>query len=145
MMQRRILLVEDNPADIRLTQEVLRESQVDVAMDVVRDGEQAMAFLRRHDPYTEAQRPDLVLLDLNLPRKDGREVLTELKGDPALASIPVVVLTTSKADHDIIDCYARHANSYITKPVNFEDFLDVVTVLEKYWLNAVNLPPRVAR
>lgn len=137
----RILLVEDNPADIRLTEEVMQESGMEVTMDVVRDGEQALLFLRRENNYAEARRPDLILLDLNLPRKDGREVLAEVKEDSDLRMIPVVMLTTSKADHDIIACYQRHANSYITKPVDLEEFVEVIRSIEQYWLQTVRLPP----
>ena len=138
--RRRILLVEDNPADVRLTQEVLRESKMEVTLDVVRDGEQAIAFLRQQGEYSNAARPDLVLLDLNLPRKDGREVLADVKSDPLLQSIPIVMLTTSKAEHDVADCYARHVNSYIIKPVDLDEFVEVMETVERFWLKTVRLP-----
>ncbi|MAA75532.1 MAG: response regulator [Salinisphaeraceae bacterium] len=138
---KRILLVEDNPADVRLTQEVLRESRSAVALDVVRDGEQALAFLRRQGEYADARRPDIVLLDLNLPRKDGREVLADLKTDPELQTIPVIMLTTSKAEHDVADCYAKHVNAYIIKPVDLDEFVEVMEVVERHWLRTVRLPP----
>ena len=139
---RRILLVEDNPADIRMTQEVIKESGMQVVMDVVRDGEQAMDFVRRQGAFADAIRPDMILLDLNLPRKDGREVLAEIKTDPQLRTIPVIMLTTSKADHDIAECYRRRVNSYIAKPVGLDDFVKVVQAIESYWLGVVRLPSR---
>jgi len=111
-------------------------------MDIARDGEQAIAFLRKTGDYADAERPDIILLDLNLPRKDGREVLSELKQDPDLCTIPVIMLTTSKADHDILDCYSRHANSYIAKPVDLDEFVNVIEAVENYWLKVVRLPPR---
>lgn len=142
MEQRRILLVEDNPADIRLTEEVVRESGMNVVLDIARDGEQAMAFLRGTGDFSASQRPDIVLLDLNLPRKDGREVLAEIKQDDDLCTIPVIMLTTSKADHDISYCYAQRVNSYIAKPVDLDEFVGVIEAIENYWLNVVQLPPR---
>jgi chemotaxis family two-component system response regulator Rcp1 len=135
-----ILLVEDSPGDVRLTREALRDGKVRNHLHVVPDGVQAMAFLRREGPYAEAPRPDLVLLDLNLPRKTGREVLQEVKSDPALAQIPVVVLTTSKADEDVVRAYESHANCFITKPVDFDQFLTVVRSIEDFWLTIVRLP-----
>ena len=140
-----ILLVEDSPGDARLTQEALREARVRNRLHVVSDGVQAMAFLRRTGKHTEAPRPDLVLLDLNLPKKSGREVLEEVKADPALATIPVVVLTTSDADEDILRTYALHANAYVTKPVELEKFLSVVNGIEHFWLSIVKLPGSVRR
>lgn len=137
-----ILLVEDSPADIELTTEALAEARVANDLHVVTDGEAALAYLRREPPYAEEPRPDLVLLDLNLPGKDGREVLAEAKADPELATIPIVVLTTSAAEADILRSYELHANSYITKPVRFDEFLRTVQSLEDFWLTVVKLPRR---
>ena len=135
-----VLLVEDNPGDVRLTREALKEGKVCNNLSVVPDGVQAMAFLRRQGPYADAPRPDVILLDLNLPRKDGREVLEEVKGDPELRSIPVVVLTSSEADRDIARAYALHANCYITKPVDLDQFITVVKSIEDFWFSIVKLP-----
>lgn len=135
-----ILLVEDNPGDIRLTQEVFREGRLANRLHIARDGIEAMAHLRREGPYAQAVRPDLILLDLNLPRKDGREVLAEIKADQELRRIPVVVLTTSSADQDILKAYDLHANCYLTKPVDLEAFIDVVRSIEEFWLALVKLP-----
>ncbi len=135
-----ILLVEDNPGDVRLTQEALREGKVHNNLHVARDGVEALAFLRRQGPFANAVRPDLILLDLNLPKKDGREVLAEIKNDPALASIPVVILTTSAAEQDILRAYHLHANCYITKPVDLEQFIEVVKAIEGFWFTIVRLP-----
>jgi two-component system, chemotaxis family, response regulator Rcp1 len=137
-----ILLVEDNPGDVRLTQEALKEGKVRNNMFVAGDGEEALAFLRRQGTYAKATRPDLILLDLNLPRKSGREVLEEIKTDPDLKRIPVVVLTVSKAEQDVLKSYELHANCYITKPVDLEQFLNVVKSIEDFWLTVVMLPPR---
>lgn len=137
----RILLVEDSPGDVLLTKEALREAKVATDLSVVGDGEAAMAFLRREGEHAEAPRPDLVLLDLNLPRKDGREVLEEVKNDPDLKRIPVIVLTTSSAEEDIVAAYDQHANSYIRKPVDLDKFLRVVRSIEDYWVGFVALPP----
>lgn len=139
-----LLLVEDNPGDVRLTQEALKGGKVLNNLSVVNDGVEALAFLRREDEYKGASRPDIVLLDLNLPRKDGREVLKEIKEDPNLKRIPVVVLTTSKAEQDVLKSYDLHANCYITKPVDFEQFMDVVKAIESFWLTIVKLPPKDA-
>ena len=136
-----ILLVEDNPADVRLTQEALREGKVKNSLNVARDGAEALAFLRREGPYSGAPRPDLILLDLNLPKKDGREVLAEIKADDELKMIPVVVLTTSSAELDILKSYSLHANCYITKPVDLEQFVTVVKAIDDFWLTVVRLPP----
>lgn len=137
-----ILLVEDNPADVRLTQEVLRETDLDFELQVARDGEQALAMLRRQGPHADVPTPDLVLLDLNLPRKDGREVLGEMKRDPGLRSIPVIVLSTSKAETDVLTCYDLHANCYLTKPVDLDQFGEMVNILQQFWFSTVLLPPR---
>lgn len=136
-----ILLVEDNPGDVRLTVEAFKEGKVLNNLRIVEDGLEAMAFLRRADKYAKAPRPDLILLDLNLPKKDGREVLTEIKEDPSLKCIPVVVLTTSRAEEDIIKTYSFHANCYITKPVDLDQFISVVRSIEDFWLTIVKLPP----
>jgi chemotaxis family two-component system response regulator Rcp1 len=137
-----ILLVEDNPADARLTLEALREGQVNSHLHHVPDGVEALAFLRREGSHAEAPRPDLILLDLNMPRKGGREVLAELKANPDLRDIPVVVLTSSTADRDIRDAYGLNANCYITKPVDLDKFLDIVCVVADFWLTVVTLPGR---
>ena len=135
-----LLLVEDNPGDARLTQEAAKESKVLTNLSVVVDGEEAMAYLRREGKYADATRPDLVLLDLNLPKKDGREVLSEMKADDRLRRIPVVVLTSSSAEHDILRTYDLHANCYITKPVDLDQFVDVVKAIQGFWLDHVRLP-----
>ena len=135
-----ILLVEDNPGDVRLTIEALNENKISNNLHVARDGEEAMAFLRREDRYAGAPRPDLVLLDLNLPRKDGRETLAEMKADERLRRIPVVILTTSQAEEDILRTYDLHANCYVTKPVDLEQFIRIVKAIEDFWLNIVRLP-----
>ncbi len=135
-----ILLVEDNPGDVRLTQEALNDGKVRNNMHVVEDGVEAVAFLRREGKYADAPRPDLILLDLNLPKKDGREVLAEIKTDEDLKRIPVVVLTTSKAEQDIFRAYDRHANCYITKPVDLDQFIKIVKGIEEFWFTIVKLP-----
>jgi len=137
-----ILLVEDNPGDVRLTQEALRTGKVLNRHTVVKDGIEALALLRRQGAYRDAARPDLILLDLNLPRMDGTQVLDQVKKDPQLALIPVVVLTSSKAEEDIVRSYHLHANSYITKPVELARFMQVVGSVGDYWLNIVKLPKR---
>jgi len=137
-----ILLVEDNPGDVRLAREGLSECKIRNNLHVVDDGVKAMAFLRRQDEYARAPRPDIVLLDLNLPRKDGREVLREVKEDENLRTIPVVVLTTSKAEEDILKSYSLHANCYVTKPMGLQQFLDVVRSIEDFWFTIVKLPSR---
>ena len=136
-----ILLVEDNPGDVRLTQETLKDFKVLNHLSVVGDGVEAMAFLRREGKYAKAPRPDLILLDLNLPKKDGREVLAEIKVDEQLKRIPVVVLTTSSAEQDILNTYDLHANCYITKPVDLDQFSAVVKSIEEFWFTIVKLPP----
>jgi len=135
-----ILLVEDNPGDVRLTIEGLKESKVRNNLHVASDGVEAMAFLRREGQHASAVRPDLILLDLNLPRMDGREVLAELKSDPKLKTIPVVVLTTSNAEQDVLRSYELQANCYITKPVDLEKFISVVKSIEDFWFTIVTLP-----
>lgn len=136
-----ILLVEDSPSDTELTIEALREAKMRNHLSVVEDGVQAMEFLRREGRFANAPRPDLIMLDLNLPRRDGREVLAEIKGDAVFKAIPVVVLTTSRAEQDVLRAYDLHANCYITKPVDFEQFLEVVRSIESFWLFVVTLPP----
>jgi len=136
-----ILLVEDNPGDVRLTEEALKEGKIVNRLSVVGDGVEALAFLRREAKYANASRPDLILLDLNLPKKDGREVLAEIKADDDLKRIPVVILTISKAEEDILKTYNLHCNCYITKPVDLSQFLTVVKAVEDFWLTIVKLPP----
>jgi len=135
-----LLLVEDNLGDVRLIIEALRESAISNTLHVARDGVEAMAFLRRRPPFAEAVRPDLVLLDLNLPRKDGREVLAEIKSDEDLKSIPVVVLTTSTAEQDVLHSYRLQANCYISKPLDLDQFISVVRSIEEFWLTVARLP-----
>ena len=137
-----ILLVEDNPGDARLTLEAFKEGKVVNNFTVMRDGVEALAYLRRQGPHKNAKLPDLILLDLNLPKKDGREVLAEIKADERLKSIPVVVLTTSAAHEDVARAYGNHANCYITKPVDLDQFLRVVHSIESFWLSLVKLPSR---
>jgi CheY-like chemotaxis protein len=136
-----ILLVEDNPADVRLTREALMEQKLFTNLSVVGDGVEAMEFLHREGQFAKAPRPDLILLDLNLPRKDGREVLKEIKADLALRSIPVVVLTISKAEEDVMKAYSLQANCFISKPVDLSQFLHVVQSIKEFWLTIVRLPP----
>ena len=135
-----VLMVEDNPDDVYLTREALKDAKVHCELKVVEDGVKAMAFLRREKEYRAASRPDIILLDLNLPRKDGREVLAEIKDDRDLLSIPVVVLTTSTAEEDIIQAYENHVNCYITKPVDFDQFVKVVKSVKDFWFMVVKLP-----
>jgi chemotaxis family two-component system response regulator Rcp1 len=137
-----ILLVEDSPGDVRLTIEALKEGKVNNRLTVASDGVEAMAVLRREGPHADAPRPDLVLLDLNLPKMDGREVLAQIKADESLRRIPVVVLTTSKAEEDILRSYNLHANCYITKPVDLDQFITVVKTIEDFWFSIVKLPSR---
>ena len=136
-----IFLIEDNPGDARLTVEALREAKVHNRLSWVTDGAEAIAFLRREGRHADAPRPDLILLDLNLPRKDGREVLAEIKRDDKLRRIPVVVLTTSQAEEDILRAYHLNANFYITKPVDLDKFIEVVQTIKNFWLSIVKLPP----
>lgn len=137
-----VLLVEDDPGDVLMTQEAFEEHKVRNRLNVVSDGADALAYLRREGKYADAVRPDLILLDLNLPRRDGREVLAEIKDDEVLRSIPVVVLTTSQADEDILRSYQLHANAYVTKPVDFERFIQVVRQIDEFFVSVVKLPPR---
>ena len=135
-----LLLVEDSPGDVLLTREALAESRIANRLHVVEDGERAIDFLMRREPYTDAVRPDLIMLDLNLPRKDGREVLQFIKSHPDLTTIPVVVLTTSRAEEDVLRTYRLHANCYITKPVDMNQFFLVIKSIEDFWLTVVKLP-----
>jgi CheY-like chemotaxis protein len=137
-----VLLVEDNPGDVRLTREALKEGRVHNNLHVAPDGVEALAFLRREGRHAGAVCPDLILLDLNLPRKGGREVLAEIKGDPALRHIPVVILTSSSAEQDIARAYDLHANCYISKPVDLDQFIKVVKSIEDFWFTVVKLPSR---
>lgn len=140
-----ILLVEDNPGDVRLTQEALKEGKVNNNLHVTYDGMQALAFLRCEGEFENAVRPDLIFLDLNLPKMDGRELLAEIKDDDDLKRIPVVILTTSKAEEDVVKTYNLHANCYITKPVDLDKFIDVVQAIEGFWMTIVKLPPNESR
>ena len=137
-----ILLVDDDSGDVLLMQEALRESSLRNTLQVVKDGVEAMAYLRRESAYKDAARPDVVLLDLNLPRKDGREVLADIKQDPALRTIPVVILTTSTSDADILTAYDLHANLYVNKPVDLDEFLNIVREIDQFFSRVVRLPPR---
>lgn len=140
-----ILLVEDNPGDVRLTREALKEAKVINHLTVLKDGVEALAFLRREGQYAQAARPHLILLDLNLPKKDGREVLAEIKADDKLKRIPVVVLTTSQDEQDVVKTYHLHANCYVTKPVDLEQFITVVKSIEDFWFGIVVLPKNGVR
>lgn len=135
-----ILIVEDNPGDVELAREALETNQIKNELHVAEDGEQALKFLKKEEPYQDAPRPDLILLDLNLPKKDGREVLKEIKDDPSLRLIPVVILTSSNAEEDILRSYNLHANCYVTKPLDFNQFLKVVEAIKDFWLGIVVLP-----
>jgi len=137
-----ILLVEDNPMDVIVTREALSDGKVCNNLNVAQDGEEAIEFLHRKGAYASAPRPDVILLDLNLPKKDGREVLSEIKNDPALRDIPVIVLTTSKAEEDVLKSYQLHANCFITKPVNLDQFTKVIRSIEGFWFEIVKLPPK---
>ena len=137
-----VLLVEDDPADARLTREALREAKVNSMVHVVQDGAAALSYLRGEPPHADAVRPDLILLDLNLPKKNGREVLAEIKADPGLRQIPVVILTTSDAERDIVQSYDLHANAYVQKPLDLDQFLHVVHSIDDFYLTVVRLPPR---
>jgi two-component system, chemotaxis family, response regulator Rcp1 len=135
-----ILLVEDNPGDVRLTQEAFRESKLTIRLNVVMDGEDALNYLFRRPPYENATRPDMILLDLNIPKKDGREVLEEIKQDESLRYVPVIILTTSNAEQDIVKTYNLKVNAYINKPVDFDRFFDIVQKIETFWLMTATLP-----
>jgi len=135
-----VLLVEDDEGDVLMTREAFEHYKITNQLHVVRDGEQAVQFLRREGPYVDAPRPDLILLDLNLPRFDGRQVLAEIKADPELRMIPVVVLTTSEAEEDILRSYTLHANAYVTKPVDFDRFIDVIRKIDEFFVTVVKLP-----
>jgi two-component system, chemotaxis family, response regulator Rcp1 len=135
-----ILLVEDNPGDVRLTQEAFRESKLNIRLNVVMDGEDALNYLFRRPPYENATRPDMILLDLNIPKKDGREVLEEIKQDDSLRYVPVIILTTSNAEQDIVKTYNLKVNAYINKPVDFDRFFDIVQKIETFWLMTATLP-----
>ena len=136
-----ILLVEDNPGDVRLTKEALKEGKVYNNLHWAKDGVEALEFLRRQGKHAKAPRPDIILLDLNLPKKDGREVLSVIKSDDRLKQIPVVILTTSKAEEDVLRSYDLHANCYVTKPVDLDKFITVVKSIDRFWLTVVTLPP----
>ncbi len=138
-----ILLVEDNPGDVRLIQEALQDGKLLNRIVTVSDGQKALAYLRKQGSYAQATRPDLILLDLNIPRKDGREVLAEIKADPHLRSIPVVIVTSSQAEEDILRSYNTHANCYVAKPVDLEKFVAVVKAIEEFWVTIVKLPPKL--
>jgi len=135
-----ILLIEDNPGDVRLTQEAFKEGTMDIKLDVVMDGVEAIKYLKKEMPYNQATTPDLILLDLNLPKKDGREVLKEIKSDNKLKRTPVVVLTTSNAQQDILKSYNLHVNCYVNKPVDFDKFFDIIQKIEDFWLSTAILP-----
>ncbi len=137
-----VLLVEDDPGDVLMTREAFEENKVNNRLTVVADGVEALAYLRREGGYADAVRPDLILLDLNLPRRDGREVLAEIKSDEDLHQIPVVVLTTSQSEEDILRSYQLHANAYVTKPVDFDRFISVVRQIDDFFVSVVKLPPR---
>jgi chemotaxis family two-component system response regulator Rcp1 len=139
-----ILLVEDNEADVRLTREGIKEAKIHNNLNVVRDGEEAMKYLYKRDGYEDAPRPDLILLDLNLPKKDGREVLEEIKSHESLKHVPVVVLTTSEAEKDIVKSYELHANCYVTKPLGLDQFVEVIKAIEDFWFSIVKLPHKQA-
>jgi chemotaxis family two-component system response regulator Rcp1 len=139
-----ILLVEDNPGDVRLTEEIFKEAKISNTLHVVRDGIEALDFLRKKGGYKKKQRPDLILLDLNLPRMDGHEVLKEVKADNDLRSIPIVILTISEAEKDILKAYTNHANCYINKPVKLNEFIEVMKSIEDFWLTIVKLPGEVS-
>jgi len=139
-----VLLVEDDPGDVLMTREAFDE-YLHNRLDVVSDGEEALNYLRRDEPYSDAPRPDLILLDLNLPRRDGRQVLQEVKADPALAHIPVIVLTTSQAEEDVLRSYQLHANAYVTKPVDFEGFIEAIKQIDHFFVSVVQLPSEVRK
>ncbi len=135
-----LLLVEDNPGDVRLTQEALKESNANIDLSIVMDGEEAMNFLKKRGQYSDVVKPDIVLLDLNLPKKNGLEVLEEIKADEMLRTIPVIILTTSDAEHDILKGYSLHANCFVLKPVDFDEFIKVIGLINQFWFQTVKLP-----
>ena len=137
--RKRLLLVEDNPGDIRLTQEAIKECKIDIDMDVISDGEKVMPFLNKEGEFENADRPDIIMLDLNLPKRNGIEILKEIKANPKLKRIPVIAVTTSEADHDIFKTYDMHANAYILKPVDFDDFTRVIQQMDAFWFKTVKL------
>ncbi len=137
-----ILLVDDDPGDVRICLEGLKDAKVANNVQVAHDGDQALAYLRREGDHAKAQRPDLVLLDINMPRKNGHETLREIKSDPSLKEIPVVMLTTSDADRDVFESYSNHANAYVKKPVELDAFLEVIREIDSFWLSIVRLPPK---
>lgn len=137
-----VLMAEDNPDDVELMREALVESKLDISVHAVHDGVEALAFLRRESPYDDAPQPDLLLLDLNMPRKDGREVLKEVREDESLRGLPIVVLTTSQAEEDIAEAYKLCVNCYVSKPVDFDQFMKVVSAIEEFWFTIVKLPSR---
>lgn len=143
MMPIDILVVDDNPADIRLVQEILKKGKMLINLNAVLDGMEAMEYLRKEGKYKDASRPDLILLDLNMPIKDGREVLEEIKSDDKLKTIPVIVMTISKAEEDILRSYNLHANAYIVKPIELDQFINVIKSIEDFWLTIVKLPPHI--
>ena len=138
-----ILLIEDNPGDVRLTQEAFKEGKVSTNLDIAMDGVEAIKFLRKEDSYANVATPDLILLDLNLPKRDGREVLKEIKADEELKRIPIVILTTSNAEQDIIKSYNLHVNCYINKPVDYDKFFDIIQKIEDFWLKTAILPTMI--
>ena len=137
--RKRLLLVEDNPGDIRLTQEAIKECQIDIDMDVISDGDKVMSFLNKEGEYADAEKPDIIMLDLNLPKRNGIEILREIKGSQKLKRIPVIAVTTSEADHDIFMAYDTFANAYILKPVDFDDFTRVIQQMDAFWFRTVKL------
>ncbi|MGM0588974.1 MAG: response regulator [Bacteroidota bacterium] len=140
-----ILLIEDNEADVRLTREGIKEAKINNNLSVVRDGEEAMDYLHKRNGFEDVPRPDLVLLDLNLPKKDGREVLEEIKSSEDLRRLPVVVLTTSEAEKDIVKSYELHANCYVTKPLGLDQFVEVIKAIEDFWFSIVKLPEEFSK
>ena len=142
-MQKEVLLVEDSPGDVRLTQEAFRDANGSIRLHVVADGVEAMAFLKKEGPHAYAPRPDIILLDLNLPKMDGREVLAQIKADSGLKTIPTVILTTSEAETDIVKSYQLQANCYLTKPVQFDEFASLVKIVNDFWLTKVKLPQQM--
>jgi CheY-like chemotaxis protein len=137
--RRRLLLVEDNPGDIRLTLEAIKECKIEIDLDVISDGDKVMSFLNKENEYQNAEKPDIIMLDLNLPKRNGIEILKEIKASAKLKRIPVIAVTTSEADHDIFKAYDTHANAYILKPVDFDDFTRVIQMMDAFWFRTVKL------